>query len=47
MSSIITNQTQFDSLPSAIGSLSQNLSQGDLQNSQALAKAYDRAGVEE
>jgi carbonic anhydrase len=44
--SIITNQTQVDSLPSAIGSPSQNLNQGDLQNSQALAKAYDRAGVE-
>ena len=44
--SIITNQTQVDSLPSAIGSPSQSLNQGDLQNSQALAKAYDRAGVE-
>jgi nucleotide-binding universal stress UspA family protein len=28
--SIITNQTQVDSLPSAIGSPSQNLNQGDL-----------------
>ena len=44
--SIITNQTQVASLPSAIGSPSQNLNQGDLQNSQALAKAYEKAGIE-
>lgn len=44
--SIITNQTQVTNLPSAIGNPSQNLNQGDLLNSQALAKAYDKAGVE-
>jgi carbon dioxide concentrating mechanism protein CcmM len=44
--SVITNQTQVASLPSAIGSPSQNLNQGDLLNSQALAKAYDDANVE-
>ena len=44
--SIITNQTQVANLPSAIGNPSQNLNQGDLLNSQALAKAYDKAGVE-
>lgn len=44
--SIITNQTQVANLPSAIGSPSQNLNQGDLQNSQALAKAYEKAGIE-
>ena len=44
--SIITNQTQVDNLPSAIGNPSQNLNQGDLLNSQALAKAYDKAGIE-
>lgn len=44
--SIITNQTQVANLPSAIGSPSQNLNQGDLLNSQALAKAYNDAGVE-
>lgn len=41
--SVITNQTQVASLPSAIGSPSQNLNQGGLLNSQALAKAYDDA----
>ena len=40
------NQTQVASVPSAIGNPSQNLNQGDLLNSQALAEAYDRAGVE-
>ena len=44
--SIITNQTQVANLPSAIGNPSQNLNQGDLLNSQALAKAYDKAGIE-
>lgn len=44
--SIITTQTQVDSLPSTIGNPSQNLNQGDLQNSQALAKAYEKAGIE-
>lgn len=44
--SIITNQTQVANLPSAIGNPSQNLNQGDLLNSQALANAYDKAGVE-
>lgn len=44
--SIITNQTQVASLPSAIGNPSQNLNQGDLQNSQALAKSYEKAGIE-
>ncbi len=44
--SIITNQTQVADLPSAIGNPSQNLNQGDLLNSQALAKAYDKSGVE-
>lgn len=44
--SIITNQTQVANLPSAIGNPNQNLNQGDLLNSQALAKAYDKAGVE-
>lgn len=43
--SIITNQTQVANLPSAIGNPSQNLNQGDLLNSQALAKAYDKAGI--
>lgn len=44
--SVITNQSQVASLPSAVGSPSQNLNQGDLLNSQALAKAYNDAGVE-
>jgi carbonic anhydrase/acetyltransferase-like protein (isoleucine patch superfamily) len=44
--SIITNQTQVANLPSAIGSPSQNLNQGDLLNSRVLAKAYNDAGVE-
>ena len=44
--SIITNQSQVASLPSAIGNPSQYLNQGDLLNSQALAKAYDNAGIE-
>jgi carbon dioxide concentrating mechanism protein CcmM len=44
--SVITNQTQVASLPSAIGSPSQNLNQGDLLNSQALTKAYDDANIE-
>lgn len=43
--SVITNQTQFGNLPSAIGNPSQNLNQ-DLLNSQALAKAYDNTGIE-
>lgn len=43
---ILTNQSQVVNLPSAIGSPSQNLNQGDLLNSQALAKAYDTAGIE-
>jgi len=43
---IITNQTQVANLPSAIGNPSQNLNQGDLLNSQAMAKAYDKAGIE-
>jgi carbonic anhydrase len=44
--SVITNQSQVASLPSALGSPSQNLNQGDLLNSQALARAYNDAGVE-
>jgi carbonic anhydrase/acetyltransferase-like protein (isoleucine patch superfamily) len=44
--SILTNQSQVDKLPSVIGSPSQNLNQGDLQNSQALATAYNRANFE-
>ena len=44
--SIITNQSQVASLPSAIGNPSQYLNQGDLLNSQALAKAYDNADIE-
>ncbi len=44
--SIITNQTQVTSLPSTIGNPSQNLNQGDLLNSQALAKAYNNASIE-
>jgi carbon dioxide concentrating mechanism protein CcmM len=44
--SVITNQTQFANLASAIGNPSQNLNQGDLLNSQALVKAYDNAGTE-
>ncbi len=35
--SVITDQTQFANLPPAIGNPSQNLNQGDLLNSQALA----------
>ena len=44
--SIITNQSQVAELPSTIGSPSQNLNQGDLLNSQALARAYDDADIE-
>ncbi len=44
--SILTNQSQVAKLPSVIGSPSQNLNQGDLQNSQALATAYDSANLE-
>jgi carbonic anhydrase len=44
--SIITNQSQVANLPSAIGNPSQKLNQGDLLNSQALARAYNDAGVE-
>ena len=43
--SVLTNQTQVSGLPSAIGSPSQNLNQGDLLNSKALAKAYNGAGI--
>jgi carbon dioxide concentrating mechanism protein CcmM len=42
----ITDQTQFANLPPAIGNPSQKLNQGDLLNSQALAKAYDNTGTE-
>jgi carbonic anhydrase/acetyltransferase-like protein (isoleucine patch superfamily) len=44
--SVLTNQSQVAKLPSVIGSPSQNLNQGDLQNSQALATAYDSANIE-
>jgi len=44
--SIITNQTPVASLPSAIGNPSQHLNQGDLLNSQVLAKAYNNASIE-
>jgi carbonic anhydrase/acetyltransferase-like protein (isoleucine patch superfamily) len=44
--SIVTNQTQVANLPSAIGSPSQNLNQGDLLNSKSLAKAYDSTDIE-
>jgi carbonic anhydrase len=43
--SVITDQTQFADLPSAIGNPSQNLNQ-DFLNSQALVKVYDNAGIE-
>lgn len=44
--SILTNQTQIAKLPTVIGSPSQNLNQGDLLNSQALADAYDGANID-
>ncbi|WP_458742911.1 LbetaH domain-containing protein [Candidatus Nitrosocosmicus sp. T] len=44
--SVLTNQSHVAKLPSVIGSPSQNLNQGDLQNSQALATAYDSANIE-
>jgi len=42
---VLTNQSQVATLPSVIGSPSQNLNQGDLRNSKALATAYDRANI--
>jgi carbonic anhydrase len=45
--SILTNQSQVAKLPSVIGSQSQNLNQGDLQNSQVLTTAYNSANFEE
>lgn len=43
---ILTNQTQVANLPSVIGSPSQNINQGDLRNSQALANAYNDAVID-
>ncbi len=43
--SVLTNQSQVATLPSVVGSPSQNLNQGDLRNSQALADAYDGANI--
>ena len=44
--SVLTNQSQVATLPSVVGSPSQNLNQGDLRNSQALATAYDNTNIE-
>jgi len=43
--SILTNQSQVETLQSVNGSPSQNLNQGDLRNSQALATAYNSANT--
>lgn len=42
---VLTNQSQVATLSSVNGSPSQNLNQGDLRNSQALAMGYNNANI--